>query len=161
VRFPFKTLGAVAIVVASFFFTLSILDYLDRTTESASKELHPAVWRTFGKASYGIRGDTIVMRGPDNIYTETECDSSKCEVEFSIFIEWADAANLQLLFFDLRGTALAEPAIETITDARGRTVEIRAFTPPRTKTVRAIIYSPQQGDAVVFRDPVVRVRPSP
>jgi hypothetical protein len=146
-----------AIVIASFWITLIFLDYRSPTI----KELRPTSWKTAGKASYETRDGVVVMRGPDYIYVEIECEVNVCRIEFSTFVERAEIVNIQFVFFDVRGGTLDEPAIKDLSNVRNQMVELTDTAPDLTRKIRLLIYTPKEGEAVAFSNPILRLRPIP
>jgi hypothetical protein len=151
----FRVAAALAVLAASFWITLVVLDYFEPVT----KELRPTSWKTFGKASYDIRDGVVFMRGPNHIYVETECDVDQCDVEFSSFVERAEVANIQLVFFNLRGLPNSDPVVHDLANVRRKPVELRASAPVLTRKIQLLIYTPQEGEAVAFSNPILRVKP--
>jgi hypothetical protein len=157
-----RLVGAGSILIGSFFLTLKILDYLDYAREEQSQAdsifaqvIRPKNWGTSGGASYSVQGDTFVMHGPNYIFTETDCKPS-VEAEFSLALQHAGAANIELLFLGPTRIPVSEPAIQDISGVDKKVVDLRAVAPPGTAVVRALIYSPRS-DAITFSDPTVRL----
>jgi hypothetical protein len=102
----------------------------------------------------------VIMQGPNHIFTQLQCGSldsdinfSESEVKFSIFLERAGEANMQLMFRNAQGNPIGEPAVQDLGGMTKRMVELRAKTRPGTRTVQALIYSPRGSEAAVFNDP--------
>lgn len=159
-----RLFGALAVLIGSFWITLKTLDYIDDNKHSATLEItedrRPTNWKTSGSASYDIRGDAIVMHGPNYIFVENDCKLC-IEAEFSISLQRAGIANMQLLFLSPAGTAISEPTVQSISEMEGKVARVRAAAPPGTSKVRALIYSPQTGDVATFTNPIVRIRLKP
>ena len=150
-------------LVGSFFITLKVLDYTDDTKREPSsttsrkiEDIRPTSWKKSGGASYDVRGGYIVMHGPNYIYIETDCKQCS-KAEFSISLQNASIANMQLLFLNLAGTAASEPAVQNLSGMGGKVIELRAAAPPGTSRIRALVYSPQSGDVATFTDPILRI----
>ena len=156
-------IGALAIVAGSFWITLKVLDYSgasdQKLQQSATKEVRPTSWQTFGRASYQIEDGTVTMQGPDQIFNLLECGSVTSSVDFSIFVESAGVANMQLMFVNPLGGMIGDPAVQALSEkTRGKTT-VHGNTPAGTRMVRALIYSPQGGKVVVFEDPAIKCAP--
>lgn len=141
-----------------------IFDHLDEAEHARNnivaetiEDTKPSRWTTFGNASYEAHDDSIVMRGPNYIFVEIDCKPAT-ETEFSINVDHAGVANMQLQFFTVGGTAISEPAIQDISGMVRKIAKVRAIAPAGTSKVRVLMYSPQSGDAVIFMNPTVRMR---
>lgn len=160
-RFIFRFLVSVVVLVGSFWLTLAILGYLDdlRVTRAAEtvEEVRPNSWRTSGGASYDVQGDAIVMRGPNFIFFERGCDQCAA-VDFSIDVQRAGTANVQLLFLDSNEAAVSQPIIQTISEMTRKVAQVSATAPPGAAKVRILVYSPRSGEAVTFANAVFRSR---
>ena len=150
----FRAAAGLVVVAASFWITLNILSYLG----PQDKELRPTSWKTSGKASYDLRDGKVIMRGPNHIYVETDWDASEGEVEFSMFVERADVANVQFAFFNIRGAAISEPVVQDFSNVRGKVVSLRADAPLFTRKIQLLIYTPKDGEALAFSNPILRVK---
>lgn len=159
-----RLFGALSVLFGSFWITLKILDYVAENKRSTTFEIvedqRPTSWKTSGSASYDIRGDTVVMHGPNYIFVENDCKLC-IDVEFSISLQHAGIANMQVLFLGAVGTPISEPIVQSISGADGKVARVRAAAPPGTSKIRALIYSPQSGDVATFTNPMVRIRRRP
>jgi hypothetical protein len=155
----FRAVGAVAIVAGSFWMTLKVMDYIDisnqQARQAATKEVQPTTWKTFGKATYEIRDGVVIFSGPNYIFNQLECGSRKSNIRFSIFVERAGEANMQLVFLNAQLAPVGEPVTQYLGGMTNRTAELRTATRPGADTIQALIYSPREGEAAVFKDPFV------
>jgi hypothetical protein len=158
-RLP-TAVGALAILLASFFATLKWLDAGAESADPNPVSVRPAQWDVAGGASYEAKDGTVSMHGPGHVYAEAECPKpARCTIEFSIFVERAGTANIGLIFLRSNGSPTGETAVQPITGIAGRPAAISAQTPPQTRRVRAIVYSPTADAQVVFREPVLTITP--
>jgi hypothetical protein len=162
-----RLIGALVVVGGSFWATLAYLDYRDRenaaTTVPPARvvvELRPDHWQTALQASYEVKNGTFVMHGPGYIYAEVECPAAKCDVDFSIEVQHADAANIGLQFVDAAASQVGDTVIHGISGIKNQQADVRANMPLRARKVQALIYAPKSTDAVVFGSPLIRIRPS-
>ena len=95
------------------------------------------------------------MQGPGQIFNLLDCTSASSTVGFSILVERASVANIQLIFFNADGAAIGDPIIQTLNATALGPTKISGKSPPGTASVRALIYSPQMGEAAAFKDPVI------
>jgi hypothetical protein len=159
----FKIIGALMILMGSFWITLKSLDYIaisnEEAREAATKEIRPTTWKTSGGASYEIRNGMVIFRGPDYIFNQVYCGSLMSNIKFSIFIERADEANMQLTFLNAAAGTIGEPQIQTITGMTNQIAELRSLTRQGANIIQAVIYSPRQTGTVVFKDPFIECKP--
>lgn len=161
-RVIFRFLVSVVVLVGSFWLTLAILGYLDeirvnRVAAETVEEVRPSSWRAAGGASYDVHGDAVVMRGPNFIFLERGCDQCAA-ADFSIDVQRAGTANVQLLFLDSNEAAVSQPTIQTISEMTGKIAQVSATAPPGAAKIRILVYSPQSGEAVTFANAVFRSR---
>jgi hypothetical protein len=158
----FKIIGALTILMGSFWITLKSLDYIaisnQEAREAATKEIRPTTWKTSGGASYEIRNGMVIFHGPDYIFNQVYCGSLVSNIKFSIFIERADEANMQLTFLGAQG-AIGEPLIQNISGMTNQIAELRSSSRTGSGIIQAIIYSPRKTDTVVFKDPFIECKP--
>jgi hypothetical protein len=158
-----KIIGALMILMGSFWITLKSLDYIaisnQEAREAATKEIRPTTWKTTGGASYEIRNGMVIFHGPDYIFNQVECGSLRSNIKFSIFIERANEANLELTFLNAGAGIIGEPLIQTISGMTNQTAELRSPTRQGAGIIQAIIYSPRETDTVVFKDPFIECKP--
>ncbi len=151
------------ILMGSFWITLKSLDYIaisnEEAREAATKEIRPTTWKATGGASYEIRDGMVVFHGPDYIFNQTNCGSLVSNIKFSIFIERADEANMQLTFLNAAVGTIGEPQIQTITGMTNQIAELRSLTRQGANIIQAMIYSPRQTDTVIFKDPFIECKP--
>jgi hypothetical protein len=159
-------LAGAGVLCGSFWITLKLLDRTDNGGREATaaaaetvKNVSPNQWLTQGKASYELRGDTILMRGPNDIYADIDCPTGT-EAEFSIDLDHAKIANMQLIFLDDKGGAISAPVIQDLSAMENKPERLSAVSPPGTSKVRVLIYSPQPGEAVTFKNPILRMHSS-
>jgi hypothetical protein len=161
-----RMIGALAVVGGSFWATLTYLDYRDQENAAPAGssaqpvvELRPDHWNAVSQASYELKNGTVVMHGPGYIYAEAECPVAKCEVDFSIAVQNADAANIGVRFVNAAGSPIGDEVIHGISGMKKQLADVRADTPPGAKKVQALIYAPKSSDFVVFGSPLIRIRP--
>lgn len=157
-------IGGLVVLVGSFGLTLYVMEYIDvwkqQEREAATAEVRPTTWQTSGEASYEIRNDSVAFSGPDYIYNEVACGSLDSKIRFSIFVEHAGRANLQLQFISKENGPIGEPVVTDIEGIRNQAVEIRADTRRGAGLIRAIIYSPEHiSEVVVFNNPFIECKP--
>jgi hypothetical protein len=161
-----RLIGAFVVVGGSFWATLSYLDYRDRenaaTTVPPARvvvEVRPDRWLTALQASYELKNGTVVMHGPGHIYAEAECPAAKCDVDFSIEVQHADAANIGLRFVNAAGSPIGDAVLREISGMKSQRADVHANTRPGATKVQALVYAPKSTDAVVFGSPLIRIRP--
>ncbi|HTE75113.1 MAG TPA: hypothetical protein VK653_00040 [Xanthobacteraceae bacterium] len=160
----FATLAGAVVLVGSFLLTSYVLDYIDlwkqQQRAAATVEVSPISWQTAGAASYELQNGSVVFNGPDNIYVELPCGSLVSKIRFSVFVEHAYSANLQLQFISKEIGAIGQPLIQDISGITQKTVEIRSNTRQGAGLIRALIYSPEnRSEAVIFKDPFIECKP--
>jgi hypothetical protein len=160
----FATIGGAVILIGSFLLASYVLAYIDfwnqQERAAATVEMRPTRWQTAGAASYELQNASVVFNGPDYIYIEVPCGSFVSKIRFSVFVEQADSANLQLHFISKEIGEVGQPLIQDLGGISQKTVEIRSSTRQGAGLLRALIYSPEnKSGAVVFRDPFVECRP--
>jgi hypothetical protein len=157
-----------SILLGSFFGTLTLLNYLDQkraeaTVRSpevpATDDIRPNTWKTTGKVTYQTNDNTVSMRGPNYIYVERECLVNRCDVQYIIEIERADAANIGVLFLSAQGSPTSKAVTREISGMKNALAEIKVVTPLGTKKVQAFVYAPTSNDMVVFKKAMVRATP--
>jgi len=158
------TIGGGVVLGGSFGLTLYVLAYIDtwkqQEREAATAEVRPTTWQTSGEASYEIRNGSVVFSGPDSIYNEVACGSLVSKIRFSLFVEHADQANIELQFISKEMGPIGDPLVQDIGGISNQAVEIRADTRLGAGLIRAIIYSPEnKSEVVAFRDPLIECKP--
>jgi hypothetical protein len=160
----FATIGGAVVLIGSFVLASYVLDYIDLWNQqeraAATVEMRPTSWQTAGAASYELQNASVVFNGPDYIYIEVPCGSFASKIRFSVFVEHADSANLQLHFISREIGPIGQPLIRDIAGISQKTVEIRSDTRQGAGLIRALIYSPEnKSGAVVFKDPFFECKP--
>jgi hypothetical protein len=155
-------LGGPGVLVLSFFATFAIIDYVDtynRTERAAAtKDIWPTNWTSVGKASYELRNGAVILKGPDAIYTDIACGSFVSNIRFSIFVQRARAASMQLQFLSSMGP-IGKTLVQEISGVTNKTAEILSPTRQGSGTLRAVIHGVDEGEAVVFKDAHIECRP--
>ena len=157
-----RAAGALVVLIGSFFATLKLLDRQDVKDPSSNiivAHVKPSDWRLFGRATYDIKGDAVLMRGPGYIYKEEECGTSRCSAEFSIYVDQTGPANIELMYVRYSGTSVGEGTIREITGRAGTQQTVQAQSPAGAQRVRAVVYAPSAEPGVIFREPVLIVKP--
>ncbi len=157
-------IGGAVVLVGAFLVASYALNYIDvwnqQQRAAATVEMRPSSWQTVGAASYEIQNGSVVFNGPDYIYIEIPCGSLVSTIRFSMFVDHAELANLQLHFISKEMGSIGAPLIRDIDGTVQKTVEISSNTRQGAGLIRALIYSPQQkAKVVVFRDPFIECRP--
>jgi hypothetical protein len=160
----FGTIGGAVVLVGSFLLTSYALDYIDlwkqQQRAAATVEVSPISWQTAGAASYELQNGSVVFNGPDYIYVEVPCGSLVSKIRFSVFVERAHSANLQLNFISKEIGPIGQPLLQDISGIIQKTVEIRSNTRQGAGLIRALIYSPEnRSEAVIFKDPFIECKP--
>jgi hypothetical protein len=155
-------LGAITILLGSFFAALLVSEYLDISQEVPSHvtntKVQPSQWRVFGKASYNIKDDVLSMHGPGYIYNDLECSASRCVIQFSIHIESAGPSSIGMMFLRSDGASANENVIREIGGSSNTSVTIRAEVPAAARRIRAFVYSPSREAEVVFSGATFNVK---
>jgi hypothetical protein len=119
--------------------------------------IRPQAWKRFDGASFSANGDEITMTGPGYLSTDSRCAADACDVRFQLTISYSDGTTMGLRYLDEAGKFISEKTWSLF--SKTGTITIDALTPEKTKTVCAIINSPNQEQRVTFKNPVFYVRP--
>jgi hypothetical protein len=116
---------------------------LPRTTPpdgNTDPRIRPEGWHAMGAGSYRIRGDAVVMEGPNQLFTVRDCLAARCKVTFSVQVRRAESAQMGVYFIDDKGRTIAEER-RPIPGGPGQ-ARMELVAPAATRKVRAFLHTP-------------------